>query len=93
MMKLYQIADFLGVDKGNLSKMLSGKRKVSWPFAQQLAGLFPLRDVVSWRNATPKELQELQELCSQLKSGDIKPALNPANPKPNQKTRKAEVTA
>jgi len=56
-MKLYQIAEEIGVDKGNLSKTFSGKRKVSWSLALKLSKMFPEKGVEAWKEATPEEIK------------------------------------
>jgi plasmid maintenance system antidote protein VapI len=57
MMKIIDIAEKLNRDPADISRWLSGKRKVSWPFAADLARLFPAKTQEQWKNASPEEIR------------------------------------
>ncbi len=57
MMTQTEIANKLNISKTTVSYILNGGRKVSWPVAEKLSQIFPGRDVVGWKNATPEELE------------------------------------
>jgi len=52
-----QISQQLGMTEQYLSMLFSGERKVSWPLAEKLTGLFPGKDIVSWKHSTPDDLK------------------------------------
>jgi len=52
-----QISQQLGMSEQYLSMLLRGERKISWPLSQKLAELFPGKDMVGWKNATPEDLK------------------------------------
>jgi len=61
MVKLYQIADAIKADTGNLSKVLSGKRKVSFQLSLKLSKICPEFNVEFWRVSSPEEIRSALE--------------------------------
>tara|TARA_B100000614_G_C14501067_1_gene474694 strand:+ start:1063 stop:1278 length:216 start_codon:yes stop_codon:yes gene_type:complete len=59
--KQRHIGEALGVTQAMVSMLLSGKRSISWPLAQKLAAIFPGKDIVTWKNASPQELRRAFE--------------------------------
>ena len=58
MMTQTQISDLIGMHQSDVSRILNGKKPVSWPLSQKLATIFPGKDVVAWKNATSEELKK-----------------------------------
>jgi len=58
-MKQKQISIILGIHQSDVSRILSGARKVSWPLAEKLADLFPGKSIREWKQATPEELRRV----------------------------------
>jgi len=56
MIRQTDIAEILNRDQSDISRFLSGKKRVSWPLAEQLAALCTWKDIIAWKNATPNEL-------------------------------------
>jgi plasmid maintenance system antidote protein VapI len=57
MIKQKQISTLVNIDQSEVSRILGGKRKISWPLAQRLSEMFPGKDIVGWKNASPEEFK------------------------------------
>jgi len=61
--KKYTQKDFAGlfnkIDQSIVSKTLRGLLPVSWPWAEELAVLFPSKDVIGWKYAKKEDLNNL----------------------------------
>ena len=57
MMKQKNIANILNRYPSEVSRLLSGERKVSWPMAKQLSELLPAKTIEQWKESTPDELK------------------------------------
>jgi plasmid maintenance system antidote protein VapI len=65
-------AELLGIDQPRASKLLKGIEKVSFPLAVELARLFPGRDIIGWKNATPTDLTRLYNQLKAEAKADAK---------------------
>ena len=57
-MKQKQISIILGIHQSDISRLLSGARRVSYPLAEKLSDIFPWKSMKQWRNASPDEIRE-----------------------------------
>jgi len=57
MMKQKHISEVLGIHQSDVSRILSGERKVSWPLAAKLSEILPGKTIQQWKNSTPEELK------------------------------------
>lgn len=55
--KQREIADYLDISITAVHFILTGQRPVSWPIAEKLTRLFPGKDIIGWKNASPEELK------------------------------------
>jgi len=62
MMTQNDIAAAIGtIGRTYVNKLLTGKRKVSWPLAERLSKLVPGRTIQQWKKAGPDELKRAFE--------------------------------
>ena len=62
------------IDQARISRILRGKKQVSWSFANALSFEFPGRTIQQWKNATPEELRRAFDLLpKQALSDQIPP--------------------
>jgi len=68
-MKQKKISKYLGIDETLLSRLLTGKRQVSWPLAEKFSQIFPGKSISQWKRATPEELkQTFRSLDTQIQT-------------------------
>lgn len=55
--KQKDIAAALNIDQALVSRMVNGKQAVPWPLARRMSEMFPGKDIVGWKEASPTELK------------------------------------
>jgi len=49
-------AELLGIEQSQVSRLLNGKEKISWPLALKLSKLFPGKDQEGWHKSGATDL-------------------------------------
>lgn len=69
-MRQEKISKILEIHQSEVSRLLTGKRNVSWPLAARLSEMFPGKTTQQWKDASPEDLRRAFAQLPTTKQGE-----------------------